>query len=87
MNNIKLGANLVQRDIMAQLGDIFMINSDIGYSPYMLVSDGNGEGRLVNLKTGSAYTNSNFKGLTAEAICDNVTGEYVGQATITIERA
>lgn len=86
MNNIKLGANLVQRDAMTQLGDVFMIESDVGYCPYMLVSDGNEEGRLVNLKTGNAYSNSNYKGMSVETICNNVAGGYVGQVTITIER-
>lgn len=85
MNNIKLGANLVQTAIV-EFGDIFMINSDIGYCPYMLVSNGNGEGRLINLKTGRAYSNANYRGMSIENVCDIIDGVYVGQVTITIER-
>ena len=55
MNSIKLGANLVREDTVAQLGDIFMINSDIGCSPYMLVSDGNGEGIVTGKQIGRAH--------------------------------
>lgn len=85
MNNIKLGANLVQQDIV-EFGDVFMATVDIGYCPYMLVSNGDGEGRLINLKTGGAYSNANYKGMSIERICDIIDGAYVGQVTITIER-
>ena len=85
MNNIKLGANLIQQDIV-EFGDVFMTTVDIGYCPYMFVSDGNGEGRLINLKTGGAYTNANYKGMSIKEICTIIDGAYVGQVTITIER-